>query len=75
MKAITKMTKNENEEKNIVKKTTTINMITAKNQKKVIIKIKNEVEKKKLKMISSVELFKRLKRITKNFKSETIELK
>ena len=75
MKTITKMTKNENEKENIVKKTTTTNMITARKEKKLIIKMKNEIEKKKLKIILNVELLKRIKRITKNFKSKTIELK
>ena len=57
MKAITKMTENENEKENTVKKTTTTNMMTAK--KKVIIKVENEIEKKKLKMISNVKFLKK----------------
>ena len=74
IKAITKMTKSKNAKKNIVKKTTTTNIITVKKQK-LIVKIKNAIEKKELKMIFDVELCKKIKKITKNFKNETIELK
>ena len=70
IKTITKMTKNENQ-----KKSTTTNMMTTKKEKKLIIRIKSEIEKKRLKMLSNVEFFKKTKRITKDFKSKTIELK
>ena len=75
IKIITKITKNKNEKENIVKKTTKINMMTTKKEKKLIIKVKNEIKKKKLKMISNVEFFKRIEKITKVFKNETIKLK
>ena len=42
IKTITKMTKNENEKKNIIKKTTTTNIITTKKEKKLIIKVENK---------------------------------
>ena len=73
IKAITKMTKNENEKKNIVKKTTTKIMTTEK-EKKLIIRVKNEFEKK-LKITAKVEFFKRIKKITNYLKNETINLK
>ena len=75
MKTITKMTKNKNEKKTLVKNTTTTNIMTTRKGKKLIIRIKNEIEKKILKMISNVEFFKKIKKITKNFKIETIKLK
>ena len=71
IKAITKMTKNENEKKNIVKKTTTNRMTI----KKINHKSKKRSRKFFLKMISNVEFFKRIKRITKDLKNETIKLK
>ena len=45
IKVIIKMTKNENKKK-VIKKITTKNIITTKNEKKLIIKIKNEMKKK-----------------------------
>ena len=44
VKTITKRTKNKNERENVVTKTASTNMITLKT--KLIIKVKNEVEKK-----------------------------
>ena len=46
VKAATKMTRIENEEKNAMKKMTTANMTATKKEKKLTMKIENEVEKK-----------------------------
>ena len=75
IKTITKITKNENERKKVVEKITTTSIIKAKREKKLILKVKSEFEKKKLRIIFDVEFFKRIKKITKIFKNETIELK
>ena len=40
-----------------------------------MIKVKNEIKKKKLKSIFDVELLKRIKKVTRNLESKTIELK
>ena len=49
IKTITKMIKIENENKSIIKKSRIANMITTK--KKLIMKIKNETKKKKLRRV------------------------
>ena len=46
-----------------------------KKEKKLIIKIKNDVEKTKLRLMFDEKFFKRIKRITKEFKSEARKLK
>ena len=68
------MTKIENEEKNAVKKVITTKMTATKN-KKLTMKIENEVEKKELRNITNVELLKKIKRIIEKSKSETMKLK
>ena len=75
MKTTTKITKIENEEKNTVKKTATANMMTTKKKKKLTIRIENEIEKKRLRQITNIELLKRIKRATKKNKSETMKLR
>ena len=72
IKAVTKITRIENEKKNTMKKMTTTNMTATK--KKLTLKIKNDVEKKRLRNITNVEFLKRIKRIIEESKNETIKL-
>ena len=69
------MTKIENEEKNAMKKMITANMTATKKEKKLTMKIENEIEKKELRNITNVELLKKIKRIIEKSKSETMKLK
>ena len=75
MKTVTKVIRNENEEQSVDKKAATTNIVTARKKKELIIRIKNDVEKTKLRLMSDVKFLKRIKRATKEFKSEAIELK
>ena len=75
MKTTTKITKTENEEKNTVKKAATANMMTTKKKKKLTVRIENEIEKKRLRQITDIELLKRIKRVTEKSKSETMKLR
>ena len=74
MKMITKITKNKNEKKNIVRKTIKTKIMTAEKEK-THHKDRERNRKKKKKIIFNVESFKRIKRIKKQFKNETIKLK
>ena len=64
------MTENENEAKNNDDKYN-----DSKKEEEIDQKVKSQIEKKNLKIISNVEFLKRIKRITKDFKNETIKLK
>lgn len=75
MKAATKVTRDENGGEDAIKKTATANKIAAKKEKELTVRIESEVEKTRLRMIFDIELIKRIKRVTKDFKSETIELR
>ena len=75
VKAATKMTRIENEEKNAMKKMITANMTATKKKKKLTMKIENEIEKKELQNITNVEFLKRIKKIIEKNKNETIKLK
>ena len=74
VKTITKIIRNENEKKKR-KKSDYSKHSSDKKKKKLIIKIKNDVEKTKLRLMFNVKLFKKIKRITKEFKSEAIKLR
>ena len=75
IKTATKITRIENEKKNTMKKMITANMTATKKKKEMTLKIKNEIEKNKLRNITNIELLKRVKKATKNSKSETMKLK
>ena len=75
MKTTTKITRTENEKKNTVKKAATANMMTTKKKKELTVRIENEVEKKKFRQITDIELLKKIKKITEKSKSETMRLK
>ena len=75
IKAATKITRTENEEENTMKKMITANMTTMKKEKKITMKIENEIEKKKLQNITNIELLKKIKKAIENSKSETMKLK
>ena len=75
MKIITKTIKNNNETNNNVKKMSTINMIAAKKEKKLTIKIKNNVENARLRTVIDIDSLKKIERITKNIKNEAIDLR
>ena len=75
VKAATKMTKIENEKKNAMKKMITTNITTTKKEKKLTIKIENDVEKKELRNITNVEFLKKIKKVIEKSQSETIKLK
>ena len=69
------MTRIENEKKNAIKKMITTNMTATEKEKKLTMKIENEIEKKELRNITNVELLKKIKRIIEKSKSETMKLK
>ena len=75
MKTTTKITRTENEKKNTVKKAATANMMTTKKKKELTVRIENEIEKKRFRQITDIELLKRIKRITEKSKSETMKLR
>ena len=50
-------------------------MIAAKKEKKLTIKIENDVEKTKLRTIIDINFLKRIKRVTENIKNEAINLR
>ena len=58
-----------------MKKMITINMTATKKEKKLTMKIENDVEKKKLRNITNVEFLKNVKRIIEKSKNETMKLK
>ena len=75
IKTATKITRIENERENAMKKMITANLTATKKKKEMMLRIENEVEKNKLRNITNIELLKRIKRITKNSKSERMKLK
>ena len=75
IKAATKITRIKNENENTMKKMITANMTATKKEKKMTMKIENEVEKKKLQNVTNIEFLKRIKRAIENSKSETMKLK
>ena len=75
IKTATKVTRIENEKKKAMKKMITANLTATKKKKELTLKIENEVEKNKLRNITNIELLKRVKKTTKNSKSETMRLK
>ena len=75
VKTTTKITRTENEKENTVKKATTTNMMTTRKKKELTVRIENEIEKKRLRQITDIELLKRIKRITEKSKSETMKLR
>ena len=44
-------------------------------KKELTVRIENEIEKKRLRQITDIELLKRIKRITKKSKNETMKLR
>ena len=75
MKTTTKITRTENEKKNTVKKAATANMMTTKKKKELTVRIENEIEKKRFQQITDVKLLKRIKKVIKKSKNETMKLK
>ena len=75
MKTTTKITRIENEKKNTVKKAATANMMTTKKKKELTVRIENEIEKKRFQQITDVKLLKRIKKVIKKSKNETMKLK
>ena len=51
------------------------NMTATKKKKKMTMKIENEIEKKKLRNITNIELLKKVKKVIENNKNETMKLK
>ena len=75
IKTATKVTRIESEKKKAMKKMITANLTATKKKKEMTLKIENEIEKNELRNITDVELLKRVKRVTKDSKSETMKLK
>ena len=75
VKAATKMTRIENDEKNAMKKMITTNITTTKKKKKLTMKIEKKIEKKELRIITNVELLKKSKKVIEKSKSETMKSK
>ena len=75
MKTTTKIIRIENEKKNTVKKAATANIMTTKKKKELTVRIENEIEKKRFRQITNIELLKRIKKVTEKSKSETVKLR
>ena len=69
------MTKIENEKKNAMKKIITTNITTTKKEKKLTMKIENEIKKRELRNITNVEFLKRIKKVIEKSKNEKMKLK